>query len=1245
MSKEMSNKSESIKDNDNSVSQFLNLIEYLPYPTVLLQKASLYFNNPVADIIGYSNEEIKTIDDWYNLLTPNNPNEIRNIIEDNIELEKGIEIITKKGFKKKISISKKRSALYEVWGLTDVTKNLKKRELVEEYKLVLDSMKIGVWDWTFEPNILVWNDIMYDIFGLDINTKVNSYDDYKDSLHPEDIDKIFRDVDKVINNPGEEFDTTFRIVLKDGTIKHIKAVAKTYRNDAGIGTRMVGLNWDITKEIEREEEKKELEERYKFILDSIKMGVWDWDIKTNIMLWNDTMSNLYGSNVNGQVNNSEHFANVLHPEDKERVNSEIEYVINTSGEEYDTTFRIILNDGTIKHIKAVGKTYRNDSGIGIRMVGLNWDITKEIEQEEKRRELADKFDLVLNTTKIGVWDWDINENKLNWNKSMYDLFDINKDKEKGHLEYKNRLHPDDKEFVLTEIGRIVKGDIDYYESEFRIITTNGTIRHLKSIIYLEYNTNRVKTKVYGIILDNTKIKKTEQELIEAKEKADIANKAKSSFLANMSHEIRTPMNAIIGLTHLILNTDLSLKQIDYLNKIQNSASNLLEIINEILDFSKIEAGKIEIENIEFELEQVIRTVSNIITYRAYQKGLEVIFSIEQDVPMNLIGDPLRLGQIITNISSNAIKFTETGEVLIRIEKVINETDQLELMVSVIDTGIGMKEEQIQNLFESFSQADSSTTRKYGGTGLGLTISKNLVELLGGKIWAESVYGEGSKFSFTFKAQALENVSLKDYIPNIDLRGKRVLICDDNKSSRIVLSEILASFTFNVTTVSSGYKAIDELKKAKLNPFDLVLMDWQMPDFDGIDTIREIQGLNLEKTPIVIMVTAFAKENVLEKAVDMNLDAFLIKPVTPSILFDTIIKLFTTEKAERKLDLDLEKQINIDLNEGFFKGKRVLLAEDNEINQLVASELLTYAGFTVDIANNGEEAINMANTYQYDAVLMDLHMPIKDGYEATIEIRANFDNKELPIIAMTADAMMSVREKCFNIGMSDFLTKPIDPEHLFKTMLKWLTPNLDSKQDSINRQTDKLDIHNELEGIDLKQGLSVVVGNEKLYVKLLTKFNQNYQNFIPQFIKTCEGDIKEGKRELHTLKGVSGNIGAIELFNLSSKYENLLDDGFIPNNENMNEFKIELMKVLNSTSIFVENRSSNTPKIHSMEDFNLKMNELENLLSINDSSSVNLINEIIDSANYSIYEKEFRLIQKYISEYEFEKGLSELKKLK
>jgi two-component system sensor histidine kinase/response regulator len=247
--------------------------------------------------------------------------------------------------------------------------------------------------------------------------------------------------------------------------------------------------------------------------------------------------------------------------------------------------------------------------------------------------------------------------------------------------------------------------------------------------------------------------------------------------------------------------------------------------------------------------------------------------------------------------------------------------------------------------------------------------------------------------------------------------------------------------------------------------------------------------------------------------------------------------------------------------------------------------------------------------------------------------------------MTADAMISVRDKCFNIGMNDFLTKPIDPDNLFTTMLKWLTPNLDSKQDSINRQTDKLDIHNELEGIDLKQGLSVVVGNERLYIKLLTKFNQNYQNFIPQFISTCNEDISEGKRELHTFKGVAGNIGAIELFNLSSKYENLLDDGFIPNKENMNEFKIELMKVLNSTSNYVEKHSSNAPKLHSPFDFNLKMNELENLLSISDPNSVNLIDEIIDSANYSTYEKEFKLIQKYISEYEFEKGLSELKKLK
>jgi two-component system sensor histidine kinase/response regulator len=603
------------------------------------------------------------------------------------------------------------------------------------------------------------------------------------------------------------------------------------------------------------------------------------------------------------------------------------------------------------------------------------------------------------------------------------------------------------------------------------------------------------------------------------------------------------MNAIIGLSHLALKTTLNAKQRDYISKVHNAGTSLLAIINDVLDFSKIEAGKLDIETTDFRLDDVITSVTTLTGQKASDKGLELLAHVAPGIPQSLVGDPHRLGQILTNLVNNAVKFTERGEISINAEMLQHTGEKCQLKFSVRDTGIGMTKEQAAKLFQPFTQADMSTTRKYGGTGLGLTVCRRLVELMGGQIWLDSEPGVGTTFTFTVWLGIGQQKGSGKVVPE-RLGTLRALIVDDNAGAREIIDDLLTGVVAQTDAVASGPEAIAAVQQADgTAPYDVVFMDWRMPGMDGLQAARALKAdASLKHPPAIVMVTAFGRDEVREEAERLHLDGFLVKPVTRSMLVDALVTTFAeTGDHVAAVTSALAEGVNL-------KGLRVLLVEDNEINQQIAVELLEGVGAMVDVTSNGREAVDRLVggpiPSPYDVVLMDLQMPVMDGHKATALIRADARLNDLPIYAMTAHATLEERDLCLANGMSGHIAKPIDPALLYDTLSK--VPRRGPEAVTAGTPAQAAVAPADLppvDGLDSADGLRRVGGNNKLYLKLLRQFASQQADVVEQ-IRAALGtnDAETATRLAHTLKGVAGNLGAGPVQAAAAGVENLLRDG-------------------------------------------------------------------------------------------------------
>ncbi|MCG6189425.1 response regulator [Maribellus maritimus] len=1123
---------------------------------------------------------------------------------------------------------------------TDITKEKKNQISVKEelnsLKISLREMGAHYWVQNIETRELKFeSEQFFQRLGYAENEYPTNQDEYLSLVEPADIEKTMDTYEKHIQGLLPVHTAEYRIKTKEGKwIWTLNIARVTQRGKSGSIKEVSGITIDNTENKVAEERLNAERERLQQIMDTSPIAV-ALTTDSIIQYSNKRFEHIFGVRKGESI-----VPTYIRKQDRDTVMEQLkhqQYVFNYELNKLDKNGKVI--DCIVNY---------SVTQIDGRESILSWILeVTPLKEAEKKADLARRTsERIFETVPVPIFVVDFNKNRiLKCNKALLDFHQIERidkyDPENIWVSFEDRMK------IMNRLS--VVGFVYNQEIQIRRLGTAEKVWGMYSI----YPINYLGKECHIIsFVDLTKIKETELQLSFAKEEAVLATKAKSEFLARMSHEIRTPMNAIIGLTHLTLQTKLAKKQREHLSKVHSSGVTLLGIVNDVLDFSKIEAGKMELDLHEFDLEKLFIDFTNVVTFKAHEKNLEVIMDLDRRIPKLLIGDSLKIKQVLVNLSNNAIKFTEEGEIVIKAEITEIKEKQLKILFSVSDTGIGLTKNEIGRLFHSFSQADGTTTRRYGGTGLGLSISKRLVELMGGEIWVESEKNTGSTFGFSLWLNTAKADSRRNDLS--ELKESRILICDDNKTSCTILAGLLSEIKSEITIVNNGRDAIAALEKDRGENFDLLLIDWKMAGLNGIETIKQIKKSGkIKSVPSIIMVTAYNREDVISEAIKVGVNSTLIKPVSYSTLYDTLLDVFgkNEDVREEKYSVPFLSEIKSRV-----QGANVLLVEDNAVNQDVAIGMLQEVGVSVEIANNGLEAVSKVrgsgNPSKYELVIMDLQMPVMDGYDATIEIRKMDEYKKLPIVALTADAVEEIKENCLRIGMNDFISKPINPDTFYLSVDKWIQVVENRTEVQVPIAENEVQEITAIEGVNLKNGLNRINNKLSLYQKLLIKFYKHYEGFVDEIRKRHREseNIDDLKKDIHTLKGVAGNIGAEKLFLYSKNFEQKLkEDGQNSIDKDLDELQNLITPILDSIKAqLITGKEDTTSDIAVVFDENKKeqldkiLEELKILLSRNSFKAVNKTNELMRLVAGTELERHATKIEEFVSDYEFEKSFAELK---
>ena len=1010
----------------------------------------------------------------------------------------------------------------------------------ERLRMAAEAGRFGVWDYNFDTNTIVCDQRWHQIFGFDPASPVTTTDRMDACIHPDDLDRVL-EARKIAPDDRHRFRRVeFRIQTPAGEMRWITSAARLIEGNEHTPNRLVGLVRDVTERHLAEEQLQQSYEALRQAEKLAKIGSWTLDLESQRFSSSDMLNEMNGVGPEDPPLSLDGLQKLIPPDSYRKIQAGIERCIAT-GTPYEIETEHFRADGTSYAAQVMGQANQDKSGKIVSLTGTIQDIS---EREEARARLAALADNLPNGA---IYRLEYAEDKqflLTYvSAGILSLVGI----EAARMLSDQRvflaaIHEDDLPRYRASLeGSLVTGDV--FDCQFRMLIPEGEWiwMHSRSAPRRQADGTTVWD---GIMRDITAERQASETLERAKETAEAAERAKSDFLATMSHEIRTPMNTVIGMTRLALQTDLSPKQRNYLEKIDSSAKTLLSIINDVLDFSKIEAGKLGLEDVEFQLESVLESVSNVTAMQAEEKALEIAYAVDPGVPRTLRGDPLRLGQVLINLISNAVKFTHAGEIIVTIQATEKEADRAAIQFSVRDTGIGLDAHQIEGLFRAFTQADADVSRRYGGTGLGLAICKQLVEMMGGRISVESEPGKGSTFTFTIRTLLPAKAeSISDARNLRALRGRRVLIVDDNASARQILFDMVHGFGMEPVTTESGVEALGTLKSASHHgqPFDLVLMDWRMPGMDGIEAARRIKEESEHGTmPAVLMVTAYGRDEVLRSVDKLRLQGILIKPITESVMFNTIMEilgLFNTGhvKLESLKDSARRRGLVFQKKElSALKGRRVLVVDDNALNREVVSDFLIAAEMHVETAVNGRDALTQLEKTDYDVVLMDMHMPELDGLMATRQIRQNARWARLPIVALTAQARIEDRNASLAAGMTAHLTKPIDEAVLYRTLMDVLEGTSAGPRSSATAPDLARSSSN---GPDIQAALHRLGGNQDRLKRLSNGFLDEYADAGDRMQGYLEkGQLAEMSALAHLVKGAASYFDAHELCEAAEQLE-------------------------------------------------------------------------------------------------------------